>query len=74
MATITRVAGTPMGSVADAAEAVGGIEEEYFLEGTATMYALAGSVDRVPDGRSVAGRGDRPAGVVPHADGGRPPP
>ncbi len=52
MATITRVAGTPMGSVADAAAAVGGIEEEYFLEGTATMYALAGSVDEYPtDGR-----------------------
>ena len=52
MATITKVTGTPMGSVAEAAQAVGGIEEEYFLEGTATTYTLAGGVTQYPtDGR-----------------------
>ena len=46
------MAGTPMGTTADAVEAVGGIEEEWFFEGTATAYGLADGIDQYPtDGR-----------------------
>ena len=41
-----------MGSTAEAVEAVGGVEEEWFLEGTATAYGLADGATQYPtDGR-----------------------
>ena len=62
MATITNVTGAPMGSVADTADAVGGIEAEYFLEGTAAAYALSGGGSDYPtDGRWRAERTDQEA-------------
>ncbi len=57
-----QVSGQAMNSTADAVEAVGGIEEEYFFEGTATMYALAGGVTEYPtDGRWPAEATDQQA-------------
>ncbi len=46
MATITRkitggTSGAPFQSVADAIAKVGGVEEEFVFEGTATQYRLA---------------------------------
>ena len=72
MAQLTKVAGTPMGSTAEAVEAVGGVEEEWFLEGTATAYGLADGATQYPtDGRWPAGGHRR--GAVPHPDGRRAP-
>ena len=52
--------GTPMCSVADEIEQVGGIEEEYFFEGTATQFVLASGVDEYPtDGRWAVGPADQ---------------
>ncbi len=52
MTQAKKMAGTPMGSTADALEAVGGIEEEWFIEGTASAYGLADGIDQYPtDGR-----------------------
>jgi len=61
MATITRVAGTPLGSVAAAVEAVGGVEEEYFLDGIATRYGLVEGTGYSPDGRWLAEPAGDPA-------------
>ena len=55
MTQVTKVAGPPMGSTADALEAVGGVEEEWFFEGPATAYRLAGGAEQYPnDGRWLA--------------------
>jgi Alpha/beta hydrolase domain len=49
MASIAhRVAGTPMNSVAEAVRSSGGIEEEWFIEGTATSYRLVGGGSDYP--------------------------
>ena len=49
---VDSVAGTPMCSVAQEVERVGGIEEEFFFEGTATQFVLAGAPSEYPtDGR-----------------------
>ncbi len=62
MTTITNVAGAPMGSVAAAIEAAGGVEEEFFIAGNATTYALAGGLTEYPtDGRWLAEPTDRHA-------------
>ena len=59
-----------MGSVAAAVEAVGGIEEEYFLDGIATRYGLVGGTDYSAR-RTLAGRARRRPGVLPHPDARR---
>jgi Alpha/beta hydrolase domain len=52
MGTIDRIPGSPMCSVAEEIEAIGGLEEEYFFEGTATQFILASGADEYPrDGR-----------------------
>ena len=49
---VAKIDGEPMNTVADAVEQVGGIQEEYFFEGTATRYRLAGGATEYPvDGR-----------------------
>jgi hypothetical protein len=49
---VDSVSGTPMCSVAQEVEWVGGIEEEYFFEGTATQFVLASGANEYPtDGR-----------------------
>ncbi len=59
MGTVTgRITGQPMNSVAAGLANVGGIEEEFFVEGTATQFQLAGGASEYPtDGRWVAERG-----------------
>ena len=52
---LRKIAGSPMHSTADSVEAIGGIEEEWFFEGTATAYGLAGGATQYPtDGRWLA--------------------
>ncbi len=49
---VDRIPGSPMCSVAEDIEAIGGLEEEYFFEGTATQFVLASGADEYPkDGR-----------------------
>ena len=49
---VDRIPGSPMCSVAEDIEAIGGQEEEYFFEGTATQFVLASGADEYPkDGR-----------------------
>ena len=49
---VDSVAGTPMCSVAPQVERVGGTEEEFFFEGTATQFVLASGATEYPtDGR-----------------------
>ena len=45
---VGKVDGTPMNTVGDAVEKVGGIEEEFFFEGTAARFALAGGAAEYP--------------------------
>ena len=49
---VGKVDGVPMNTAAEAVEQIGGIEEEYFFEGTATQFRLAGGATEYPtDGR-----------------------
>ncbi len=49
---VGKVDGVPMNTAAEAVEQVGGIEDEYFFEGSATRYRLAGGATEYPtDGR-----------------------
>ena len=49
---VDSVAETPMCSVAQEVERVGGIEEEFFFEGTATQFVLEADANEYPnDGR-----------------------
>jgi hypothetical protein len=61
MGTIVGVIpGTPMCSVADEIESVGGMEEEFFFEGTATQFALGSGIDEyTADGRWTVEPADR---------------
>jgi hypothetical protein len=45
---VEQVEGTPMNSVADEVEKVGGTEREYFFEGTATRYRLVDGATEYP--------------------------
>ena len=56
MATLTaRIDGPAMSSTAEAVEKVGGIEEEWFLEGTASGFRLVGGATEYrTDGRWAA--------------------
>ncbi len=51
---VSRVAGAPMSSVASIVDEVGGLEAEFFFEGTARRFALAGSDEYSTDGRWAA--------------------
>ncbi len=64
---VERVAGTPMSSAAAIVESVGGIEEEYFFEGTARRFRLAGTDEYSTDGRwdaEVAGEAEFRSRIV----------
>ena len=51
---VDRIPGSPMCSVAEDIEAIGGLEEEYFFEGTATQFVLPRVPTNTP--RTAAGR------------------
>ena len=70
---VDSVAGTPMCSVAQEVERVGGIEEEFFFEGTATQFVLAAGADEYPTRRTLE-RGTSTRAAVPHSDARGAPP
>lgn len=45
---VARIDGTPASSVADAVAQVGGVEEEFFIEGEAAVFELVGGGDVYP--------------------------
>lgn len=59
---VDSMSGTPMCSVAQQIETVGGVEEEFFFEGIATQFVLVGGAEKYPThGRwKVESAGEQP--------------